>query len=239
MPLVLLTTLALFAFAANSVLCRLALGSGAIDPVSFTLIRLLGGALVLLAIFYAMQGKKESGDQQKGSWPSSIALFLYAMSFSLAYLSLSSGTGALILFGSVQVTMLVAALKRGEKLQSHQWLGFGIALGGIAYLVSPGVSAPDWRGALLMSLSGVAWGLYSIAGRAVTSPIAMTMGNFVRAAMIAIVASLFTLPGVELKSEGVGSLRRGDFYFRKREFTVRSGQFLDFRRGGPLVKKEG
>lgn len=193
--------LALVAFAANSVLCRLALGSGSIDPIGFTSIRLIGGALTLGVIFLIT--KKQEGRQKPGGrWNSGIALYVYALSFSLAYMSLSSGTGALILFGAVQVTMLLVALRSGEKMQGRQWLGFGVAIIGIVYLVSPGVSAPDFRGALLMIVSGIAWGLYSIAGKSVAAPISMTTGNFIRAGMIAVPMSLIAISTIEFDRYG-------------------------------------
>ena len=202
MILIFLTAIALVAFAANSVLCRMALGSGSIDPVSFTSIRLVGGALALTLIFWVTQGNSAIQKPQ-GSWRSGVALFAYAISFSLAYISLSSGTGALILFGAVQITMLLAAFRSGEKMRAVQWIGFCIAIAGIVYLVTPGISAPDLGGALLMMISGIAWGLYSIAGKSVTAPIAMTAGNFIRAAVITVPTSICALAMMNVNSYGV------------------------------------
>lgn len=198
--LILLTAVALIAFAANSILCRLALASGSIDPISFTSIRLLSGALALLVIF-TFTKKHEHCKSPQGSWSSGIKLFIYALCFSIAYISLSSGTGALILFGSVQITMLLIAIKSGEQLQSKQWLGFIIAIIGLVYLLSPGIAAPNWQSALVMILSGIAWGLYTLAGKKVTAPIAMTTGNFIRAAIITIPAS------------GIALLASSNFHF--------------------------
>ena len=200
--LVFLIALALVAFAGNSVLCRLALGSGSIDPITFTSVRLIGGALFLGVIFFVTRNQ-EGSQRPEGSWRSGIVLFVYALAFSLAYLSLSSGTGALILFGAVQVTMLRMALRSGERMQGRQWIGFAVAIAGIVYLVSPGVSAPDFRGALLMILSGAAWGLYSVAGKSVTAPIAMTTGNFMRAAVIAVPTSLIGISTMEFQLHGL------------------------------------
>jgi len=202
MVVIILTSLTLTAFAANSVLCRLALGSESIDPVSFTSIRLIGGALALIPISRFAK-EPRTADQAKGSWRSAIALFTYAAAFSVAYLSLSTGTGALILFGSVQVTMLVAAFRSGERMRSVQWAGFGVAVVGLVYLVSPGISAPNPIGALLMCISGIAWGLYSISGRGVSAPIAMTSGNFLRAAPMAIVASALAFSQIHLEVSGI------------------------------------
>jgi len=173
MKVILLTALALTAFAANAVLCRLALDSGAIDPTSFTTIRLLSGAFVL------------------------------ALIFQFTKLSVSSGTGALILFGAVQVTMLLAALKSGEKMKIHQWGGFAIAVAGLIYLVSPGVSAPDMKGAILMIISGITWAFYSLAGKSATTPIAMTAGNFLRAALLSLPIAIFFLDSQNYNQTGV------------------------------------
>jgi len=192
MTLFLLTAIALIAFAANSVLGRMALGGDSIDPVSFTLIRLMGGAAALTLILW-ITSKRESRQTLEGSWSSGIALFAYAISFSLAYISLSSGTGALVLFAAVQITMLLAAFRSGESMSLFQWAGFIVAIAGIIYLVSPGIAAPDPRGAALMMVSGVAWGLYCIAGKSVKSPIAMTTGNFARAAIMAVPTSIISV----------------------------------------------
>ncbi|WP_411827913.1 DMT family transporter [Luteolibacter sp. AS25] len=204
MAAIILTAIALLSFAANSVLCRLALGGNAIDPVSFTTIRLLGGALALLAIS-AIGGKlrKAQPGDSTGTWRSGFALFAYALSFSLAYTSLASGTGALILFGAVQITMLVMAMRSGERLARGQWLGFSVAIAGLVYLLSPGISAPDPRGAALMIISGIAWSFYSIAGKGATAPIAMTTGNFWRAALITLLASGFALSRASFNTTGV------------------------------------
>lgn len=184
-----LTLLTLVAFAANSVLGRLALEGGRIDPFSFTTVRLVSGAL-MLAVVVRLVGEKKDDSRSPASWRAALALFAYAAAFSWAYMSLGAGTGALVLFGGVQVTMLVAAFRDGERLTAGQWAGFGVAITGLVYLVSPGVTAPPLLGAVLMTLSGVAWGLYSLAGRGATSPTRITFQNFSRAAPLAVAASV-------------------------------------------------
>lgn len=184
---VLSAALALVAFAANSLLCRMALAGGLIDPVTFTVLRLTSGAAVLLPI--AVLARESSAHPvRSGSFASGIALFVYALAFSLAYLSLSTGTGALILFGAVQATMLGAGLWSGERPGRDQWVGLVVALVGLVYLVAPGVTAPDFVGALLMLAAGVAWGVYSLRGRGVSAPVAASSANFARAGGLAVAA---------------------------------------------------
>ena len=202
MLVVTLTALTMVAFAANSLLCRMALGDPLVDPVSFTTIRLVSGALALVAISRLVVGP-EVPQTTKGSWGSGFALFAYAGAFSLAYVSLSAGMGALILFGSVQVTMLGAALTSGERLTPAQWVGSVAAIGGLVYLVLPGISAPDPVGALLMCVSGIAWGVYSIRGKGVSAPVAMTAGNFLRSTPFAIAVSAVALSRVHLEPSGI------------------------------------
>ena len=197
MILTLLTALTLVAFAANSLLCRMALGGALIDPVSFTTLRLASGALALALLTLRRRGARA------GSWPSGLALFAYAIAFSLAYVSLPTGTGALILFGAVQITMIGAALWAGERLTPAQWGGGLAAMGGLVYLVLPGIAAPDPLGAALMASSGIAWGVYSVRGRGAASPVAMTAGNFVRAAPLALLASVTAIRAMHLEPRGV------------------------------------
>src|SRR5689334_13478461 len=145
---VLLTTFAMIAFASNSLLNRLALGRHTIDAVSYTTIRLVSGAIMLSLI---RSTQRKSGQRLLGgSWLSALFLFLYALTFSFAYLSLSAGTGALILFGSVQLTMIIIALQNGERPPVLEWVGLALALGGLIYLVLPGLSAPPLLGSILM-----------------------------------------------------------------------------------------
>jgi drug/metabolite transporter (DMT)-like permease len=188
----LLTLLAMLAFAANSILCRLALTQTSIDPAGFTLVRIASGAASLWLIAWAT-GHAKAG---AGSWRGAAALLAYAAAFSFAYLTMTAGTGALLLFGAVQATMILVGLYRGERLVPLQWGGLALALGGLALLLAPGLSAPDPLGALLMVAAGAAWGIYSLLGRASRDPIATTAGNFLRAApMAAVLALLAALAG--------------------------------------------
>jgi len=192
MMMIICTALALIAFAANSLLCRLALGGGLIDPISFTTVRLLSGTLVLFLVAHLVTEPKTT-PTARGSWGSGLALFAYAAAFSLAYVSLTTGTGALILFGAVQITMISVALKSGDRVGATQWLGASIALGGLIYLMVPGIAAPDPLAAVLMGVAGIAWGVYSIRGKGAAAPIAMTAGNFRRSAPLVLVLMVGTV----------------------------------------------
>ncbi len=158
----------------------MALAPNLIDPVAFTIIRLGSGVAVLLPLS-ALMSEPRPEARPAGSWRSALALFVYAMAFSLAYVSLETGTGALILFGSVQATMIGVGLWHGERPKAQEWIGLGVAMAGLVYLVFPGIAAPDPVGAALMVASGVGWGVYSLRGRRRTAPIAATAGNFARA----------------------------------------------------------
>jgi drug/metabolite transporter (DMT)-like permease len=181
------TLFALVAFAANSVLCRLALAPGAIDAASFSTVRLVSGAITLLVITMVM---RRGAFRVGGTWTSAAMLFLYAVPFSFAYTSLSAGTGALILFGSVQSTMMVAAIAAGERPHPWQWLGLIIALAGLVGLVLPGLMAPPLMGSALMVLAGVSWGIYTLRGRGTTDALGDTTSNFVRSVPFVMVVSL-------------------------------------------------
>lgn len=198
--LILLTSLAMLAFAANSLLCRLALRDGHIDAASFTSLRLAGGAVVL-ALLLGLRGRLH-WRQPAGSWTAALALFVYAAGFSFAYLQLSAAGGALLLFGAVQVSMIGHGLYRGERLLALQWLGVALALGGLAILLLPGASAPAALPAGLMLLAGIAWAVYSLLGRGSTDATASTGGNFLRALPLCL--PLLTL--VELQADGIGVL---------------------------------
>lgn len=180
-----LTLLAMLCFAGNSLLCRAALLHSSIDAASFTTIRIVSGALVLWLL---LRVKRAPG---KGNWISALALFMYAATFSFAYRTLSAGTGALLLFGAVQITMIGAGLKSGETLLKLQWLGLSLAITGLVVLLLPGLAAPPMLGALLMLCAGIAWGVYSLRGRGTGEPLQVTAGNFVRAALFAFVLSAF------------------------------------------------
>ncbi len=187
--LLVLTTLAMLAFAANSLLCRLALHGEAMDAASFTSIRLISAALVLWLIV-SVRRKQPSG---QGNWPSALALFAYAAGFSFAYIHLTTATGALLLFGAVQVTMIGYGLWSGERLRWTQWSGVCLALAGLIGLMLPGLSAPPLAESLLMLGAGVAWGVYSLRGKGAGDPTRITTGNFLRTVPLALaIGVLFT-----------------------------------------------
>jgi drug/metabolite transporter (DMT)-like permease len=192
------TILALTAFAANSVLCRAALGEGAIDAASFSALRLFAGALTLSLLVILRPGRTRLA----GSWRSATYLLVYAVPFSFAYESLATGTGALILFGSVQATMLIAAMLTGERPARLQWLGLLTAIGGLVYLMLPGVSAPDPLGFVLMAVAGVGWGLYSLRGRTAIDPLSETAGNFARSVPMVALVSAASLSAIQIESTG-------------------------------------
>lgn len=202
MLVALLTVFTLLAFAANSVLCRIALGAGLIDPVSFTSLRLVSGA-VILAPLARLVTEPAVAPQSVRSWISGLALFIYACAFSLAYAYLDTGMGALILFGSVQATMIGVGLKSGERPHLRQYLGLAAALGGLIFLVSPGITAPDPLGALLMSISGIAWGFYSLRGKNVMTPISSSAGNFLRTVPMAITAAVIAFWSLHATETGI------------------------------------
>lgn len=209
-----LTAITLVAFASNSLLCRLALANGSIDPVSFTSLRIVSGAATLWIVSALLRRRS----RPKGSWLSATMLALYAIAFSLAYVSLSVGTGALILMGAVQGTMIVGGIRAGERLKPTQWMGLLIALGGTVYLVSPGITAPPVASSILMAVAGLAWGVYSLRGRGNEDPISATTDNFIRAAPMALIMSLIQIGEVRWSTHGIllallsGSLTSGIGY---------------------------
>ena len=200
MRVFILTLLAMIAFAGNSLLCRLALKRTAIDAASFTFIRILSGAIALWLIVTIRKGTS----QKAGSWASALALFAYAAAFSFAYISLSAGTGALLLFGAVQATMILWGLRTGERMRTRQWLGLALAVGGLVALLFPGLSAPPIDGALVMICAGIAWGFYSLRGKGAGDPVTTTAGNFLRAVVFAAGLSMVLLPWVKLDLAGAG-----------------------------------
>jgi drug/metabolite transporter (DMT)-like permease len=203
-----LTALALAAFAGNSLLCRAALRDTPIDAASFTAIRIASGAIALWLIVRL----RASPQARAGSWPSALALFAYAAAFSFAYLSLTAATGALLLFGAVQATMIGAGIARGERLSTPQWLGVVVAGAGLVGLLLPGLTAPPLGGALLMIAAGIAWGVYSLRGRApaaaTVDPTVANAGNFARATPMALlllgVALLAPREAVRFDAAGAG-----------------------------------
>ena len=194
-----LTLLTMIAFAGNSLLCRVALKHTGIDAASFTTIRLVSGAVVLWLIARLLRAD-ESG---RGNWRSAFALFAYAAGFSFAYLSLPAATGALVLFGAVQATMIGYGIWTGERLRGLQLTGFVLALGGLVGLLLPGISAPPLSGSLLMLAAGIAWGVYSLRGRAAGDPTRVTAGNFLRAVPFAALLSVLTHDGTAVDTAGV------------------------------------
>lgn len=196
----LLTALAMVAFAANSLLCRLALGAGEIDAASFTTVRVVSGALTLVLISYA---QRRPPSRSNADWRSAAALFAYMIFFSFAYISLGAAAGALILFGAVQLTMFGVALSSGERFPALAWLGLAVAAAGLVYLVSPGLTAPDPLGAALMAIAGIAWGVYSLLGRRADNPLSATTMNFIYCAPLVALVSVIALSQVHLSLTGV------------------------------------
>ncbi|MGV8899294.1 MAG: DMT family transporter [Burkholderiaceae bacterium] len=203
--LILLTLFAMLSFAGNSVLCRLAFQQTSIDPASFTAIRLLAGALMLSLLVQFRRGDATAGSQRGigGNWPSALALFVYAGGFSFAYTSLTTGTGALLLFGAVQATMILAGWWAGERLNLRQAGGLLLALSGLVAVMLPGLSAPPLGAALLMLSAGVAWGIYSLRGRGTADPVGATAGNFLRAAPLSVLLGAALLAQQQLDGWGI------------------------------------
>ncbi len=196
-----LTVLALLAFAGNSVLCRLALNDDVIDAASFTSIRLFSGVVFLLFLVTISTRKKIN--LNSGSWTSAFFLFLYAIAFSYAYISLDTGTGALILFGSVQATMIIYGLLKGNRLILVEWAGLLVALSGLFVLLMPGASAPSLTGFALMAISGIAWGFYTLAGKGSNTPLVDTTNNFLRTLPFIALVTLATLDDVQISNKGM------------------------------------
>jgi len=182
-----MTCIAMIAFAANSLFCRLALGGELIDAASFTVVRVLSGAVILMILI--LSGAKPR-QRFEFNWRAALMLSSYMVFFSFAYLSLGAGTGALILFGAVQLTMLVSAMRQGERFNTLAWAGLTLAVIGLVYLVAPGVKAPNSVGAGLMVVAGVSWGLYSLWGRTAADPLSATAGNFLIALPMTLLACL-------------------------------------------------
>ena len=195
-----ITALTMVAFAANSVLNRIALAQDAIGPWGFTTIRFASGAVILMIIAQPRLAYKA------GNWGSALALFLYGSLFSFAYLMLSAGTGALILFAAVQITMIAGGLIAGERLKALQWAGTVIAILGLIYLMSPSLETPPLIGAIMMLASGVGWGLYSLRGKTAGDPVAKTGGNFMRTALICLMVTpviFFAIPEIKMTTKGI------------------------------------
>jgi len=202
-----LTVAALIGFAANSLLCRMALRPRLLDAATFTSIRIVSGALALLVVVsvgaVARTPRNAPPVAGAGSWTSAAALFAYAAAFSFAYLRIGAGTGALLLFGAVQATMLAWALRGGERLRWPEWAGLVVAVAGLVALVRPGLSAPDPAGAALMIAAGVAWGAYSLRGRDASRPLVATASNFARAVPLALALNLAAMGSMHVSPRGV------------------------------------
>jgi drug/metabolite transporter (DMT)-like permease len=195
---ILLTSLAMLAFASNSLLCRIALKHTGIDVASFTTIRLISGAVMLWLVVKTRRSVQTGG----GNWFSAFALFVYAAGFSFAYMSLPAASGALLLFGAVQVTMIGYGVWSGERLLRLQLIGLMFAFGGLVGLLLPGLSAPPLHSSILMLGAGAAWGVYSLRGRSTGDPTKVTSGNFMRAALIAAAMSVLMFKGMSLNNMG-------------------------------------
>lgn len=198
---ILLTVLALIAFAANSVLCKMALGENAIDASGFTIIRLLSGAIVLSIIL--LMSKNKSSMQKKGSWFSSFMLFLYVIAFSFAYKSLDTGTGALIMFGAVQISMITISIINGNKLHFSEWIGVIVSFLGFVYLILPGITSPSTIGFILMVVAGTAWGIYTLNGKNSKNPLRDTTFNFIRTIPFLLVLLILVYKDVKYTQEGI------------------------------------
>ncbi len=195
------TLFALMAFAGNSVLCRMALGARTIDASSFTVVRLLSGIVILMIAVKCTATTKSSS--ANGSWISALMLFLYAITFSFAYVSLDTGTGALVLFGAVQMTMICISVLRGNRLHISEWVGICLAFTGFVYLVLPSVATPSFFGFVLMSVAGIAWGIYTLNGRISTFPLRDTAFNFARTTPLILALGLLAIPNIHLSAEGM------------------------------------
>lgn len=197
--ILILTSLAMIAFASNSLLCRLALKHTSLDAASFTTIRLISGAITLWLLVRIRHGAQAGG----GNWLSACALFVYAAGFSFAYISLPAASGSLLLFAAVQVTMIGYGVWSGERLRGLQLLGLMLAFGGLVALLLPGLSAPPLLGSILMLGAGAAWGVYSLRGRGAGDPTRVTAGNFLRAVLIAVALSVLNFKAISLNNVGV------------------------------------
>ena len=192
MATIALTALALLAFAGNSLLARLALGQAAIDPTSYTTVRLFSGAAMLWLL--TSFGARAAHSSKRGSWPGAVWLFVYAIAFSLAYIDLTAAAGALILFASVQFTMIAAGLRAGERPIFVEWLGWAFAVAGLVYLFLPGIMKPSLIGSFLMTVAGI---------RGARDPIATTAGNFSKSVPFALIVSAIHLPSLTLSPSGL------------------------------------
>ncbi len=212
-----LTTVAMVAFAGNSILCRLALYDGALDAATYTVVRLVSAAVTLVAILY-VRDTRSFEPARHGSWRSAITLAIYAICFSYAYITLGAGTGALLLFGFAQLTMILAALLAGERPLPGEIVGWLLAAAGLSALLLPGATSPSLPGSAMMAVAGIGWGLYTLYGRGENRPLASTAGNFVRVLLPASGFAVIAVFTVQVSPEGLllavisGSLTTGVGY---------------------------
>ena len=204
----LLTALSLFAFAANSVFSRLALAEGQIDAGSFTVIRLLSGSLFLIIFlavksFFFNSSRSSNQPVSRGSWSSALWLFIYAVAFSYAYIQLDTATGALVLFAVVQVTMLMIGLFKGRRLSKVEWLGLMVAVAGFVYLLAPQFQSPSLNAFLLMTIAGISWALYTLAGKKSVNPSSDTIFNFLRTIPFVCALIFINMDSTHLSVNGV------------------------------------
>lgn len=194
------TSFALVAFAFNSILCRMALRTGEADGAGFTAVRLISGAVALIVLSYFFG---EGKSVKRGNWFSAFFLFAYAICFSFAYIGLTAAVGALILFSSVQFTMIAVALYRGERPTRIEWLGLMVALGGLVYLVFPGLTSPPLFASGLMAAAGMAWGFYTLRGKGSIDPLGDTTGNFIRSVPMIVIAAIPFVSQINLSTRGI------------------------------------
>jgi drug/metabolite transporter (DMT)-like permease len=241
------TAAALVGFAANSLLCRQALGGKSIDPFGFTYVRLASGAVTLWLVARMLGAGADEPTPPKRSWLDALWLASYALPFSIAYTRLDAGTGALLLFGAVQLTLVVWALRAGERPTVVEGMGFLGAGAGLVYLVSPGLSAPDPWGAMWMGIAGVSWGLYTVAGKRGGDPTRRTARNFARATLLMVPVALATYARLHAKPEGLllaiasGAVASGlgyaAWYVAMRELTATRAALLQL--GVPILAAAG
>ena len=196
-----LTSFSLVAFAGNSILCKLALGQNKLDAASFTIVRLLSGIIVLLLVPKIFNEKGTT--TRNRNWISSVALFLYAVTFSYAYISLDTGTGALILFGAVQITMILASLIFGNKLHLAEWLGIISACSGFVYLIKPSLTTPSITGFILMTIAGIAWGIYTLRGKGSKQAIQDSAVNFFYTSPFIVTLLIIEFTNTNLSRSGI------------------------------------
>jgi drug/metabolite transporter (DMT)-like permease len=242
----------MLAFAGNSLLCRMALGSGAVDAASFTAIRFCSGALALLLLAAASGTPRPTS---RGSWLSAVVLFVYAFPFAFAYARLTTGTGALVLFGTTQITMIAAGLRAGERPSRFDWLGLAVALAGLLWLVMPGLStSPSPAGVALMFVAGIAWGAYSLLGRGSTAPVADVTATFLRLSPLTLVVVAAAWSSTHVSARGAtlaalsGAVTTGGgyviWYYALRHLTATRASILQLSvpalaaLGGVLVLAE-